>query len=117
MINVYCYPEMPELEKKCADMLTYYCKGKSAEIHVDYPLGGDLDSGGCYEHDGEIYIEAESLLALAHELVHAEQIINGKLNLNTRVWKGKYYTHTKVCPWEQQAYGLEQRMNTKWLNG
>lgn len=119
MINVYLYGmtiHRINLEDKCLKMLQYFCKGKTASVSIEYDVTLEEDSGGCYEYDGTIYIEAQNDLALAHELVHAVQLINGKLNLQKRMWKGKNYLHSKVEPWEQQAYGQERKILEEWLN-
>ena len=109
------YPKNLELQKQCESMLNYYCKNRSYTVIIEYQLLTDLDSGSCYAVDNEVFIEAESLLALGHELVHAEQLINNKLDLEKQTWKGKHYMHSKVQPWEQQAYGLEQKILDTWL--
>ena len=79
------------LEGKCETMLNSYCITKKAEVHIEL-TDGDTDSGGCYKSGSDIYIEANSLLALAHELVHAVQFINNELDLATRTWKGTFYS-------------------------
>lgn len=120
MIQVYfygmsCY--QIQFEDKCAEMLNYYCRGKDAEVYIEYKLEDDPeDDGGCYnDDDGITYIDACSPIALAHELVHAVQLINGTLDLKKFIWKGKNYKHAKTAPWEQQAYGTERKILEAWL--
>lgn len=98
-----------------ADAL-HYLHPRKHDFNVEIEINLSLeDDGGCYVHEDTIYIEAKNLLGLAHELVHASQIIKGHLELNLRKWKGKSYLHSKIEPWEQQAYGLEQKILKNFL--
>jgi hypothetical protein len=120
MIQVYLYGmscHQIRFEDKCSKMLNYFCRGKDASVHIEYQMDADSeDDGGCYsDDDGSIYIDACCPIALAHELVHAVQLINGQLDLKNLTWKGKNYKHSKIAPWEQQAYGTERKILEAWL--
>lgn len=65
-------------------------------------------------------IGARNILStLAHEMVHVKQYLNGELNEEMTLWKGKkvdsdnmdYWIH----PWEIEAHGVEQGLIYKFI--
>ena len=64
-------------------------------------------------------------VALAHELIHIKQYAKGELNVidkRTVIWKETYYKHLNaadrfISPWEQEAYGLDNRLAGMVQNG
>jgi len=66
----------------------------------------------------------ETLLALAHEMVHLKQYAKGEMKdiwKPTRMvkWQGERYLHEEMdyweCPWEIEAYGRERGLYFKFL--
>lgn len=65
-------------------------------------------------------IGAKNILStLAHEMVHVKQYINGELNDEMTLWKGKKVDSDKmdywVHPWEIEAYGIEAGLLYKFV--
>ncbi len=67
----------------------------------------------------------ETLLALAHEMVHLKQYAKGELKdifrpMRMVKWHGDRYLHEKMDyweqPWEIEAYGREKGLYFKFLN-
>lgn len=67
----------------------------------------------------------ETLLALAHEMVHLKQYAKGELKdifrpMRMVKWHGDKYLHEKIDyweqPWEIEAYGRERGLYYKFLN-
>ena len=99
-------------------------KVKTGQIPV---IKKDLDSGVIAEanNDGTIYLDKsvknDSPLAkeaIAHEMVHMDQMARGDLNYNDDkvFWKGKEYDRddmnegSKKLPWEKEAYDKTKNM-------
>ena len=99
-------------------------KVKTGQIPV---IKKDLDSGVIAEanNDGTIYLDKsvknDSPLAkeaIAHEMVHMDQMSRGDLNYNDDkvFWKGKEYDRddmnegSKNLPWEKEAYNKTKNM-------
>ena len=99
-------------------------KVKTGKIPV---IKKDLDSGVIAEanNDGTIYLDKsvknDSPLAkeaIAHEMVHMDQMARGDLNYNDDkvFWKGKQYDRddmnegSKNLPWEKEAYNKTKDM-------
>tara|TARA_R100000900_G_C3344517_1_gene165795 strand:+ start:168 stop:1586 length:1419 start_codon:yes stop_codon:yes gene_type:complete len=99
-------------------------KVKTGQIPV---IKKDLDSGVIAEanNDGTIYLDKsvknDSPLAkeaIAHEMVHMDQMARGDLNYNDDkvFWKGKEYDRddmnegSKQLPWEKEAYDKTKNM-------
>lgn len=68
--------------------------------------------------------EKETLLALAHEMVHVKQYAKGELKdifRPTRMvkWQGEKYLHEEIDyweqPWEIEAYGREKGLYIKFM--
>jgi hypothetical protein len=89
------------------DRMVGYCHGDEEEawIELDATLVGDED-----------YFKE----TLAHELVHAKQLLKGELKDDvgfTTIWKGEEYVNLrnklpeavyKALPWEAEAYDLQR---------
>jgi len=110
------------------------------EVEVLFQDKCDGDAGGyCYGDQEEITIEIathvqgeklteETILRnIAHEMIHAEQIIDGRLEdlglqlvqagdsqtlVKISKWRGEYYQNVAYDdqPWEKEAYGREQEV-------
>ena len=106
MITVYSDILTNEVEI----LLNAVCQGVSGEVHIDVDPEIDVD-GYCIavcSDEVHICLKTDSLIVLAHELVHAKQYLREELTGNT--WKGKQYQPDHFhCPWEQQAYALENK--------
>ena len=75
--------------------------------------------GECYGFRDRVDIEylscklprSEKLITIAHEMVHARQILSGEhIRLNNR-WHGSEYVgfdQEEFYPWEEEAYRLER---------
>jgi len=87
----------------------------------------DLDSGVIAEanNDGTIFIDKKvknnsplAKEAIAHEMVHMDQMARGDLDYNDNnvIWKGKKYSRKKMnegsenLPWEKEAYNKTKNM-------
>jgi len=66
----------------------------------------------------------ETLLALAHEMVHLKQYAKGEMKdiwrpVRMVKWQGERYLHEEMdyweCPWEIEAYGREKGLYFKFL--
>ena len=99
-------------------------KVKTGQIPV---IKKDLDSGVIAEanNDGTIYLDKSvkngsplAKEAIAHEMVHMDQMARGDLNYNDDkvFWKGKEYDRddmnegSKNLPWEKEAYNKTKNM-------
>ena len=110
------------------------------EVEVLFQDKCDGDAGGyCYGDQEEITIEIathvlgeklteETILRnIAHEMIHAEQIISGRLQdlglqildagdsqvlAKVAIWQGETHTNTKYDdqPWEKEAYAREEEV-------
>jgi hypothetical protein len=67
----------------------------------------------------------ETLLALAHEMVHLKQYAKGEMKdiwkpVRMVKWQGEKYLHEEMdyweCPWEIEAYGREKGLYFKFIN-
>ena len=87
----------------------------------------DLDSGVIAEanNDGTIFLDKKvknnsplAKEAIAHEMVHMDQMARGDLDYNDNnvIWKGKKYSReqmnegSKNLPWEKEAYNKTENM-------
>lgn len=87
----------------------------------------DLDSGVIAEanNDGTIFLDKKvknnsplAKEAIAHEMVHMDQMARGDLDYNDNnvIWKGKKYSRKKMnegsenLPWEKEAYNKTKNM-------
>ncbi len=87
----------------------------------------DLDSGVIAEanNDGTIFLDKKvkndsplAKEAIAHEMVHMDQMARGDLDYNDNnvIWKGKEYSRSKMnegsknLPWEKEAYKRTENM-------
>lgn len=85
----------------------------------------DYAEGMCFHVEDEVHIELDKryndiYLALAHEMVHAAQYINGRLQEvdGGVLWESKFYPSNKgACradyleyPWEKEAFSLEKEL-------
>ncbi len=87
----------------------------------------DLDSGVIAEanNDGTIFLDKKvkndsplAKEAIAHEMVHMDQMARGDLDYNDNnvIWKGKEYSRSKMnegsknLPWEKEAYKKTENM-------
>lgn len=123
-----------------------------AEITFDFNKKLDSDAGGYCMGDvdpingyaaieieiathvqGEALDKDTILQNIAHEMIHAKQIITGRLEdlgiqlatagdaqtlIKVQVWEGEVYTNTAYAdqPWEQEAYELEESVKLEALN-
>ena len=100
------------------------------DINFTKPDGGYL--GLCeYHGDGEVEITINpsqslrsSLIALAHEMVHARQFVTGEMKDSSKgvdytVWKGKQIQISALnyydLPWEIDALGREYGLYRRWI--
>jgi hypothetical protein len=66
--------------------------------------------------------KSNTLLTLAHEMVHVKQYIKGELQdfraKRTTKWQGKLVDEDKIyyydLPWEIEAHGREMGLYTRW---
>jgi len=89
-------------------LLNDWCPNLAGEVHITVDPELNVDGHCISICDDEVHISLRSkdLIVLAHELVHAKQYLKGELRGHT--WKGKQYEPDFFhCPWEQQAYALE----------
>jgi hypothetical protein len=112
-----------------------------ADIEIEFAPKLDGDAGGyCHGDDEEVVIEIATkcmgekiekdqiLQNIAHELIHAQQILTGRLKdfglqivneclVKAQEWDGEYYTNVKYAdqPWEIDAYGREEEVKLKAL--
>lgn len=109
------------------DILCYLMPRKKANVDIEILIVKKIDgylSGSCIGDKSYIEIElaktdaageislGDMMLTLAHELVHAKQLIRGELHPTRREWKKQdcnrlsYYKK----PWEKQAYVMEDNL-------
>jgi hypothetical protein len=112
-----------------------------ADIEIEFAPKLDGDAGGyCHGDDEEVIVEIATkcmgekiekdqiLQNIAHELIHAQQILTGRLKdfglqivneclVKAQEWDGEYYTNVKYAdqPWEIDAYGREEEVKLKAL--
>ena len=101
---------------------TIFNKVKNSKIPV---IKKELDDGVIAEanNDGTIYVDKDvkpgsplEKEAIAHEMVHMDQMKRGDLNYDDKnvYWKGKKYDRddmnegSKKLPWEKEAYELQE---------
>lgn len=97
-------------------------------IEIDFEKLGNVAANVDYDED-ENTIEIvfnkdlcgkgdEFERTLFHELVHAKQILDGRLELgNPSKWMGIIYTCSYYeLPWEKEAYALEEEMILSFKN-
>ena len=116
------------------------------EVTIEFKKKCDNDAGGfCYGDTDEIDIEiathvqgeplpSEDIMRnIAHEMIHAQQIITGRLEnvgmqllqsgdaqtlVNVVIWDGETFTNTPYDeqPWEKDAYAREEEIMKEALN-
>lgn len=130
-------PQRPNYLNDFAVKVCYYLDlfQYDAELIVEYPrkIAGDyhgqcwgdserVDLVVAHQSMGEGLTRKEKMLALAHELVHAEQYLSGRLkdqesspdnytviwNRRKIVWRDDLPTEEQ--PWEVEAYGREEEI-------
>jgi len=106
-----------EFKKKCDGDAGGYCYGDTDEIDVDIAT----------HVQGEALPEEDIMRNIAHELIHAQQIITGRLEnvglqllqtgdaqtlVNVVIWEGETFTNTPYNdqPWEIDAYAREEEI-------
>jgi hypothetical protein len=105
--------------RRCLGSGVYgFCHGDKNEVWIDVAKGyTDLQTGTYIAYD-----YSTVLISLAHELVHAKQLIKGQLSSDGTVWtqtgkgvkEGTVYRH---LPWEAEAHTLETRLYVKhWID-
>ena len=138
MSNIFCSRKMfaPYVEA----VSTVLGLNDTADIVVDFKKKLDGDAGGyCFGDSESIQIEiathvqgercpiAEVRLYIAHEMIHAKQLLEGRLKDHgiriaastpkgimifemAQTWLGKTYTNIAYedAPWEHEAYNLEK---------
>jgi len=102
---------------KCDGDAGGYCMGDVEEVEIEiatHVMGEPLDEETIYRN-------------IAHEMIHAEQIIDGRLEdlglqlvqtgdtqtlVKLSKWRGEYYQNVAYDdqPWEKEAYGREQEV-------
>ena len=106
-----------EIVEKCDANAGGYCMGDTDEIDIEvatHVMGEPLDERTIYRN-------------IAHEMIHAEQIISGRLQdlglqivssgddqslVKVSIWDGESYTNTHYDdqPWEIDAYEREEQV-------
>jgi len=101
--------------KKCDGDAGGYCSGDLDEIEIEIAT----------HVQGEELPKEQVLRNIAHEMIHAQQIITGRLEdlglqllqsgdtqtlVKVSIWDGETYTNTKYeeQPWEVDAYAREE---------
>lgn len=95
-----------------------FCHGHKNELWLDVAKGYvDTDTGKYFSYSPHVV-----LITLAHELVHAKQIIKGQLSEGGQTWNhaGKNIDCSAMSyrqlPWEVEASSMETRLYVKyWL--
>lgn len=146
LMQVYVKGPRSKLFKALASRaVEYYCgmlmpKSLASKLIVDLSFKKQLDGGAhgyCsfngkdgkyYEFDIEVVkgqTVRETLMTLAHEVVHLKQFYTGELKDGYRaastIWKGKRVDENKVdywdLPWEVEAYGREKGLYHRFIVG
>ena len=112
-----------------------------ADIEVEFAPKLDGHAGGyCHGDNEEVVVEIATkcmgekiekdqiLQNIAHELIHAQQILSGRLVdhglqivndclIKVQQWDGEYYTNIKYDdqPWEIDAYAREEKIKLEAL--
>lgn len=106
-----------EVKESCDSDAGGYCMGDSEEIEIEIAT----------HVMGEPLSDETIKRNIAHELVHAEQVISGRLEdlglqlvqsgdcqslVKVSIWDGETYTNTKYedQPWEIDAYAREEEV-------
>lgn len=106
-----------DFRKKCDGNAGGYCYGDQEEITIEIALNVQ----------GEKLTEESIQRNIAHEMIHAEQIISGRLQdlglqildagdsqvlAKVAIWQGETHTNTKYDdqPWEKEAYAREEEV-------
>ena len=89
----------------------------------------DWNDNNAYARDFTITIDPNlgkrnTLLVLAHEMVHVKQYAKGELKDYVKVprvkWRGKVYNDRKIdywdMPWEIEAHGREKGLYYRFIN-
>lgn len=107
---------------KCDGGMTGYCYGEEDDVRIEIAMT---------DESGKINVK-DRMKHLAHEMVHAKQLIRGELKstrrINTTVngvdfevdateWKGEmmYNVPYKDQPWEIEAYSLEDALSEMYI--
>lgn len=119
VLNIFDTPTEVEVlfKDKCDGDAGGYCYGDQEEITIEIATNVQ----------GEKLTEESILRNIAHEMIHAEQIISGRLQdlglqiLNAgdsqvlakvAIWQGETHTNTQYDdqPWEKEAYAREEQV-------
>tara|TARA_A100001011_G_scaffold331735_1_gene358301 strand:+ start:82 stop:492 length:411 start_codon:yes stop_codon:yes gene_type:complete len=95
---------------------------RSKWIHIKFVKSVDGDMGDCIGDTNEVDIRIDKtmdwkdqMITLAHEMVHAEQFLRGKLSEDGLLWRNRNYekcTYERL-PWEMSAHQLEEKLYDK----
>ena len=95
---------------------------RSKWIHIKFVKNVDGDMGDCIGDTNEVDIRIDKtmdwkdqMLTLAHEMVHAEQFLRGKLSEDGTRWRNRNYEKCAYerLPWEMSAHQLEEKLYNK----
>ena len=101
-------------KKKCDNGMAGYCYGDNESVIIEIASQDDMSK----------FSTKQKMLHLAHEMVHAKQLITGELqstretklaigdqvfNISFTLWKGETFINTPYDdqPWEHEAYAME----------
>ena len=101
-----------DIKEKCDNDAGGFCHGDIDEVDIEIAT----------HVQGEKLPEEDILRNITHEMIHAEQIITGRLEniglqisgdgtlVNVVIWEGDTYTNTPYSeqPWELEAYSREE---------
>lgn len=125
---VFIYTDVPVSDQLALDVVVHSGRyvqavlGKDKEFIINIDVLEELSAEG-YTYltdDNEVQIQirhSKSMLeTLAHELVHAVQFLEGRLQDNC-IWEGISYDKVphSLQPWELEAYMLEHYVYTEYF--
>ena len=95
---------------------------RSKWIYIKFVKSVDGDMGDCIGDTNEVDIRIDKtmdwkdqMITLAHEMVHAEQFLRGKLSDDGMHWRNRNYEKCsyEYLPWEMSAHQLEEKLYEK----
>ena len=95
---------------------------RSKWIYIKFVKNVDGDMGDCIGDTNEVDIRIDKtmdwedqMVTLAHEMVHAEQFLRGKLSDGGTHWRNRNYEKCAYerLPWEMSAHQLEEKLYNK----
>ena len=119
IVNLLAYNVIDEFVANLQKELNIH-RLRSKWINISFVDDVDGDMGDCEGDTDEVDIRIDNtmdwidqMITLAHEMVHAEQFLRGKLS--GTVWRNRNY---KKCPyerlpWEMSAHQLEEKLYKK----